>query len=58
MTTPLPVTSVGACLVQGFHTSGPRIDENTFKTEFSTASEGVGLGSLDAGGVFSDVAGG
>ena len=36
ITTPLPVTWLAACLVQGFQTSGSRFVEKTLTTEFST----------------------
>src|SRR5437879_5592343 len=36
ITIPVPVTSAGACLVQGLKKSGYRAVEKTFTTEFST----------------------
>src|SRR6266516_2789350 len=41
MTTPLPVTSVGGCLVQGLARSGKRTVAKIFTTEFSTVQDRV-----------------
>src|SRR5580692_734819 len=50
MITPLPVASAGACLVQGFATSGRRMVENTFTTADSATwlmvSSGAALAAI------------
>src|SRR5580704_15457322 len=54
ITTPEPVISVGACLVQGRERSGLRTVENTFTTAFSTFAEVLfegSAGSADNDGV-------
>src|SRR5882757_2274436 len=48
MTTPEPVTSLGACLVQGLKGSGYRRVENTLTTAFSTFTGTAGAGSCAA----------
>src|ERR1700730_17523686 len=47
ITTPEPVTSLGACLVQGLNGSGYRNVENTLTTAFSTLA-GTAAGSWAA----------
>src|SRR5690348_8067580 len=46
MTTPVPVTSDGACLVQGLKKSGYRTVEKTLTTEFSTTLDLVSVETL------------